>query len=291
MTGGDPMNESPCLPQCPLGRTGLQVSRLGLSARSMTVAGPRGLELSAEDVERAFHEHGVTTFLVSPGMKALTEGLRRLMAAGQRDALVLIGGAMAPFGWSVRRDLERTARALGTDRLDVLLLAFVQGRWYLTGRTWTAMQRLQQQGRVRAIGISSHKRRLAARLAREFSVDVLMVRYNAAHRGAEREVFSELGDDRPAIISYTATRWGVLLRPLPDRGFPRAMSAGECYRFVLAHPAVDMALFAARTPQELREDVAAVLEGPLDPRRLDEVRRFGDAAHAAARGSVKWAFR
>jgi hypothetical protein len=52
-----------------------------------------------------------------------------------------------------------------------------------------------------------------------------------------------------------------------------------------------MALFAARTPQELGEDVTAVLRGPLDAQRLEEVRRFGDAVHEAARGSVKWSFR
>jgi aryl-alcohol dehydrogenase-like predicted oxidoreductase len=257
----------------------------------MTAEGPRGLELSPDDVEHSFHDHGVTTFLVSPGMKALTEGLRRLIAAGHRDELILIGAAMLPFGWSVRRSFERTARSLGTDRLDVFLVAFVQGRWYITGRTWSAMKQLKQERRVRAIGISSHKRRLAAKLAREFSVDVLMIRYNAAHRGAETEVFDELVESRPAIISYTATRWGVLLRPLPERGFPRAMTPGECYRFVLGHPAVDMALFAARTPQELREDVAAVLLGPLDEQRIEELRRFGDAVHEAARGSVKWSFR
>ncbi len=282
---------TPRLPRVPLGRTGLEVSRLGLSARPMTVHGPRGLALAAEDVERAFHEHGVTTFLVSPGMKALTEGLRRLIAGGRRDDLVLIGGAALPFGWSVRRAFERTTRSLGTDRLDVFLLGAVQASWYLTGRTWPAMRRLREEGRVGAIGLSSHKRRLAARLAREFAPDVLMIRYNAAHRGAEREVFARLGAVRPAIVAYTATRWGVLLRPLPERGFPEGMTAGECYRFALAHPAVDMALFAARTPDEIREDVAAVLRGPLDPARRDEVRRFGDAVRASARGRAKWGFR
>jgi aryl-alcohol dehydrogenase-like predicted oxidoreductase len=196
-----------------------------------------------------------------------------------------------PLGWSVRRAFDRTARSLGTDALDLFILGAVQARWYLTGGAWAAMQRLKQDGKVRAIGFSSHKRRLAARLAQEFSVDLLMVRYNAAHRGAEDEVFAGLVSNRPAIISYTATRWGVLLQPLPDRGFPKAMAAGECYRFVLGNPAVDMALFAARTRDELREDVAAVLQGPLAPDRLEEVHRFGDAVHQSVRGPARWSFR
>jgi len=285
------MSEPLRLPQVSLGGTGIRVSRLALSARSMSVAGPRGLALVPGDVERAFHEHRVTTFLVSPGMKALTEGLRRLVAAGHRDELVLIGGAALPFGWAVRRAFERTVRSLGTATLDVLLLGAVQFRWYLTGGGWTEMGRLKREGRVRAIGYSSHKRRLAAELAREFSPDVLMIRYNAAHRGAEAEVFEPLGEDRPAIITYTATRWGVLLRPLPALGFPEGVTPGECYRFALTHPSVDMALFAARTPEELREDVAAILEGPLDPPRMAEVRRFGDAVHETVRGRARWSFR
>jgi aryl-alcohol dehydrogenase-like predicted oxidoreductase len=224
-------------------------------------------------------------------MKELIDGLRRLIADGHRDDLVLAGGAMLPVGWALGSSLRRSLKALGTDYLDIFLLGMALGRWYFTGRTWKKMRKLKEHGLVRAIGFSSHKRKLAAAMAKEFDPDVLMIRYSAAHRGAEREIFEELGERRPAIISYTSTRWGVLLQPLPDKGFDSGMTAGECYRFVLAHPSVDVALFAARTSEELREDVAAVLDGPLDPERYEEVRRFGDAVHESLRGSAKWAFR
>jgi aryl-alcohol dehydrogenase-like predicted oxidoreductase len=279
------------LPRTQLGRTGLEASRLALSARPMTAAGPKGLKLSPEDVERAFHEHGINTFLVSPGMKKLTEGLRRLITAGHREELILIDGAILPFGWSLGGSVKRTTRALGTDYLDIFLLGLVAFRWYLTGRTWKRLRRMKQQGLVRAIGYSSHKRKLAATLAKEFDPDVIMIRYSAAHRGAESDIFDLLGEDRPAIISYTSTRWGVLLQPLPQKGFERGMTAGECYRFVLAHPSVDIALVAPRTADELREDVTEVLQGPLDTERYEEARRFGDAVHASVRGSAKWSFR
>jgi len=120
---------------------------------------------------------------------------------------------------------------------------------------------------------------------------VLMIRYNAAHRGAEQEVFATLPDRRPGIIAYTATRWRMLLQPLPEAGFPHAMTPGECYRFALTHPAVDLALCAAGSAAELAEDVAAIRLGPLDPTRLDDARRFGDAVHAAAHGGWRWMFR
>jgi hypothetical protein len=53
---------------------------------------------------------------------------------------------------------------------------------------------------------------------------------------------------------------------------------------------VDMVWCAARTGDQLREDVEGVLSGPLDPDRLEQVRAFGDAVHAAARGGMRWMF-
>lgn len=280
----------------PLGRTGLAVSPLGLAAFPFSGGGgglPQRGGLHPADVERAFHELGVNAFLVHSTMPALLEGVRRLIAAGHRDDLVLASEVAMPLGGSVRRGLNRLLRLLGTDRLDLWLYGWVRARWQVRPGVWNAFRQLRDDSRVRAIGFSSHDRRLAAELATSLDPDILMIRYNAAHRGAEREVFAALDPDpakRPGVIAYTATRWGMLLRPVPDRGFSTAMSAPECYRFSLGHPAVDMAWCAPRSWDELREDVDGVRAGPLPPRRLEDVRRFGDAVHAAARGGRRWMF-
>jgi aryl-alcohol dehydrogenase-like predicted oxidoreductase len=144
------------------------------------------------------------------------------------------------------------------------------------------MQRLKEQGLVSALAVSIHDRPLATKLVGELGLDALMIRYNAAHRGAEREIFEPLGENCPAIVAYTATRWGDLLKPV--RGFERSMDPGECYRFVLGNPKVDTVLCGAANYEEVKHDVEAVLQGPLDPTRFDEVKRFGDAVRASARG-------
>src|SRR5512134_1038641 len=95
------------LPLRPFGRTGLRVSPLGLAALSVRGPGTSGARLGPDDVERAFHEHGVNTFLVHPLMKELCEGVRRLVSAGHRDSLVLASEASFPFAGSIRRGLER----------------------------------------------------------------------------------------------------------------------------------------------------------------------------------------
>ncbi|MCC7540123.1 MAG: aldo/keto reductase [Deltaproteobacteria bacterium] len=281
------------LPLRTLGATGLRVSPLGLAAMAVRFGGSAAPGLSAEEVERAFHEHGINTFLVHHRMRAQCEGVKRLIAAGHRDRLVLASEVSLPFAGSVRRGLEKNLRALGTDHLDVWLVGWVRARWYLRHAVWSELCRLREQGKVRAVGFSAHDRKLATALARELPADVLMIRYNAAHRGAEREVFEplrDLGARRPGIVAYTATRWGMLLSPQPQRGFPRAMTGPECYRFALGHDMVDAVWCAARSPEELRDDVEGVREGPLSPERYEEVRRFGDAVHAAARGGRRWMF-
>jgi aryl-alcohol dehydrogenase-like predicted oxidoreductase len=259
------------------GQTGLSVSRLGL-------AGSYGID--AASIERAYHELGVNFFFLTRRMAPLVEALRSLIRAGHRDRLVICSGANIPLGSSVTREHEAIAKALGTDHLDLFLLFWVQARWYVTGKTWPAMRALKQAGKARAVGISIHDRPMARRLVDELALDALMIRYNAAHRGAEREIFETLGPGRPGIIAYTATRWGRLLQPAGELG---PMSAGECYRFALGHPKVDLVLSGPKTYAELEENAAAVAQGALAPERLEEVRRFGDAVRGAATGRFGFA--
>ena len=77
-------------------------------------------------------------------------------------------------------------------------------------------QAAKRDGVDPALGVTSHQRLLAAEMARSGLVDTLMVRYNAAHRGAEREVFPVTDAAGMPVIAYTALRWGALLQPTPD---------------------------------------------------------------------------
>src|SRR5947209_3669726 len=70
----------------------------------------------------------------------------------------------------------------------------------------------RRAGRVRLLGLTSHQRPLAASVAREGLLDLLMIRYNAAHRGAETDVFPTTQALGMPVIVYTALRWGALPR-------------------------------------------------------------------------------
>jgi len=153
----------------------------------------------------------------------------------------------------------------------------------LTPRVLEQLARLRADPRVRAVSVSSHDRILAGRLAAEDALDCLMIRYNAAHRGAETDIFPHLAAHDPGVVSYTATRWTYLLRRTrdwpPDGAIP---TAGQCYRFVLTNPHVDVCLTAPRSEQELLENLAAARRGPLPDHEMAFMRTYGDAVHRAA---------
>jgi aryl-alcohol dehydrogenase-like predicted oxidoreductase len=71
----------------------------------------------------------------------------------------------------------------------------------------------RDRGLVRHLALSSHHRPLIPELAAGSDFDVLHFRYNAAHLGAERDMFPPLcAGDRPGMVAYTATSWGQLLK-------------------------------------------------------------------------------
>ena len=92
----------------------------------------------------------------------------------------------------------------------------------------------QGDGVVRILGLTSHQRRLAAETARSGLLDMLMIRYNAAHRGAETEVFPVTDALGMPVVVYTCLRWGALLRGTPDDP-PGSVAprAPDWYRFAL----------------------------------------------------------
>ena len=80
------------------------------------------------------------------------------------------------------------------------------------------------------------------------------------------------------MVAYTATAWRKLLRP--PRGWAgKVPTAGDCYRFCLSSPQVDVVLTGPRTVAELRENLAAMEKGPLFPQEMEEIRAFGRAVH------------
>ncbi|MBL8606981.1 MAG: aldo/keto reductase [Myxococcales bacterium] len=254
-----------------LGRTGLRVSRIGV-ASSYGVGG--------RDLERA-HERGVSFFFW--GLRRRGDFGRGLARIAKKDrAGVVIGiQSYTRVGFLMKPSVHLALRALGTDYVDLLSLG-----WWNTmppARVVDAALALREAGRVRHIVVSSHERTLLPRLAKVAGIDGLMVRYNAAHTGAEREVFPHVAEERPGVLAFTATRWGSLLdRALvpPGEAVPRA---SDCYRFVLSSPHVHATLAGPKNGAELDEAMAALERGPMDEEEMAWMRRVGRAVREDTR--------
>ena len=139
-----------------------------------------------------------------------------------------------------------------------------------------------EAGKVRFLAMSGHNRTTHGKVAAmtDTPIDILMVRYNAAHTGAERDVFPHLpAERRPGVTSYTATRWGQLLKQRKMPPGERPLTAVECYRFVLSNPDVDLCFTGPGNEAEMNEAQQTLEEGPMSAVELERVRRIGDHVH------------
>lgn len=259
------------LPRRPFGRTGIEVSPLGLSATYRP--GPKTVRVAAEEGINLFFAFGIDT--------QMSAALREIMPA-RREQFVLATGAYN-YIWraqDIRKTFEKRLRQFNTDYIDFFLFLGVTKPAEFPQKVRDELRLLREEGKVRAIGLSCHHRHFLGELAESGEMDALMLRYNAAHRGAEQDIFPHLAAHNPGVLGYTATRWGYLLRrprTLPKGA--RVPTAGECYRFVLSNPHIHSVLTSPRSERELRENIAAVRQGPLNEEDLAFMRTFGDVVH------------
>jgi len=258
---------------------GKPVCRLGLASHGQT-------EITPDDVLYAV-ERGVN-FLNWPGEADSPGGAGAFSTAiaslGSRRATVVI---CVQFGartaTEAADELRSVLATLRTDYVDVLTLYYVEKatQWQQLTAPGGALEycrQAQRDGRVRLVGVTSHQRRLAAQMAQTRLLDALMIRYNAAHRGAEREVFPITDALRLPVIAYTALRWGALLRPTPDDppGFT-VPSAADWYRFVLQSPSVAVTLAAPHHRAELEQDLQVLdATGPLSAPEYAQLAEHGN---------------
>lgn len=249
-----------------------EVPKLGRTLFRLGLSGTFSLDEAAcrEALER------VQYVFWTPRMKGLTPALRDALARDRDRYVVATGPMFAYFPGSVRKAAEAALRTLGTDRLDVLQLYWLGKMSAFTGAVQAEMAKLREEGKAGALGVSIHDRSRAGKLAEESILDLLMIRYNAAHPGAERDIFPHLAKRKPAVVAYTATAWRKLLSA-PKGWKGRVPTAGDCYRFCLSNPHVDIVLSGPRTVSELRENLSAVEAGPLAPDDMAFMRDFGRA--------------
>jgi aryl-alcohol dehydrogenase-like predicted oxidoreductase len=260
-----------------LGRSGLRVSKLGLGSSF-------GAPTSA--YHEAF-ERGVNYFYWGSIRRAHMKTAIREISRQKRDELSIVLQSYSRVGWLLRRSVERAIRSLGIDHGDVLLLGWHNQR--PPEGVLDAALELKHEGRVKEIAISSHRRSFFPELLGEDLYSIFHTRYNAAHRGAERDVFPQVDAcdpaRRPGVVSYTTTRWGQLPDPSKTPQGERVPSGTDCYRFALTHPSVDVCLAGPDNLEQMQQALRALELGPMDEEELAWMRRVGDHIYGSDRTS------
>ncbi len=277
-----------------VGKTGLSVCRIGLSSAGIT---DETLDYAVgQGLNFIFHSTDLHAFAYQSSINALRRYCKR--GSSLRDSIVLAACSYVNAADKVHAVLVDQIYTLGVDHVDIFLWGWVSGEQRpnslltaanrlknpssrafvdnMIGRSREEADRIRSAGYARFVGISTHDRQLASQLYRDGNIDVLMVRYNIAHRGAETDVFEALQPGKPGIIVFNATHNSMgsfAGQSLPH--FRQPVTHEELYQFVLARREVDVVLASLQNKHEIDRALAAT-RLHLQEQRCVELRAIGD---------------
>ena len=160
--------------QVELGRTGLIVSTLCFGTGYLSGSVTPGARLLA----RAY-DLGVTFWDTSDDYGTHPHVAKALKEVG-RDRIVVATKTYASTAAAARRAVAKALRELRVETLDIFLLHAVDSAGELEAKlpALEALSRAKAEGRVRAVGVSSHSREVLTRLLSLADVDVALVVVN-----------------------------------------------------------------------------------------------------------------
>lgn len=253
-----------------IGRTGLVSSRLGIGS---TFNAPTRV------IEDAFARGVNYLYWGTVRQPSFAKAMVNL-AKRHRDEAIFTIQSYSQDPSTIEAEVEEALRSGGLESFDFLLLgnrnAVPEGAYV------EVYERLRQRGKVRFLSLSSHNRPMLPELLTAYEAeacpyDLLMLRYNGVHRGAEQDVFPFVPErpGRPFICTYTATRWGHLLDPAKMPPGEAPPSARDCYRYSLSHKAVDMVLCGPASAEQMDQAIEALRCGPLEAHERARMERIG----------------
>lgn len=222
-------------------------------------------------------------FFYGLNVDGMVDGVSRLLRR-RRDDVFVATGTESRDPSRMREVLDAVLGALDVDAVDLFFAEYVSPADDLDdvlgeGGAVDEIWKWKDEGKVRYVGATAHSRPLSLTLIESGRIQVLMHRYNMAHRKSEEEVLpAAIGAGIP-VVAFTCTRWGSLLEG--HAGWPgQVPSAADCYRFVLRHPAVALALTAPATENQLRRNLTVLSDaGEPAPEEMSSWKAYGDLVY------------
>lgn len=226
------MNTKTSFPTRALGRSGMDITRIGLGAWAMggngwaVGWGPQDDSASIAAIRHAV-DRGVNWIDTAAvyGLGHSEEIVRRALAqmapherpyvftkcgltwsADQPQAMPRRTGAPS----SIRRELEGSLRRLGVERIDLYQMHWPAGDGTPLDAYWQELLDLKQAGKVRAVGLSNHN--LAQLQAAELlgHVDTLQPPFSAIQRTAGADLIPWCAAHGTGVIVYSPMQSGLL---------------------------------------------------------------------------------
>ena len=257
-------------------------------------AKPLGLAAHPEQdrgcVRRAF-ERGVNFFFFyGPSHQRFIEGLAPLVRR-QRDKIILATGSGARKRNTLMAGRRKILTALDTHMGDVFFAEYIgphddPDAVFGANGVLDELQRWKADGWIRYVGATAHDRAIAKRLAEDARVDLLMHRFNMAHRKAKREVFPNALKTKTPVVAFTATRWGTLLKPHADWS-QEPPTAADCYRYCLAQSAVHVVLTAPKSADELAENLEVLNSATMSKKDCRHWEKYGNLVYGRGKDAYE----
>ena len=295
------------LPKATLGRTGLQVTRLGYGAMELRGA-PRGRDVTDAQAETILHaalDAGINYIDTSIDYGVSEERIGRYISHRRSEYYLaskcgcLVGASPAPRGQrsphvftrdNILAGVEQSLARMRTDYLDVLQFHISPSRKTLEeqGALETVLE-LKRAGTIRFVGMSGTLPNLPDHIAMGV-FDVFQIPYSAVEREHE------------ALITAAARAGaGIVIRGGAAKGAPTegkrdgvqwerwqrvqiadllgGMTSMEfILRFTFTHPDLHTNIVGTIDPVHLRQNVDVVRQGPLPADVYAEAKRRLDAA-------------
>lgn len=214
--------------------------------------------------------------------------------AGRRDKIVLQGHICAVWedGQYLRtRDIKKTKEAfedqlkrLGTDYLDIGMIHYVDGesdfQEVFQGEVIRYCKELKAEGKIRAIGLSSHNPVIARKAVESGLIDVLMFSVNAAYdmqpasedcndlfdpaayqngfvgMNPDRKALYELCDRENVAIDVMKVFGGGDMLNAELSPFGVAFNEYQCIEYCLTRPGVAAVMAGCRSEREIEKAVS-----------------------------------
>lgn len=250
------------------------VTQQGQKASILGLAASGGMDATC--IATAF-EAGINYFFFYDfTTEQFLAGFKSLLATKRDRVLVATGSQERDLNW-VRHDFDSVRQQLNIDVVDAFFVEYVYPSEDMqqVEAVLEQLQLWQQKGLVRYVGITTHNRPIALDLIERGKCELLMHRYNMAHRKAEENVLPSAQTAGIPVIAFTCTRWGTLLKGHPNWQ-EKPPTAADCYRYVLSHEAVRLALTAPQNLQQLQENLAILSAPPLSPAEIARWQEYGD---------------